>query len=112
MVILKKSLFFLRTSFWGAEFFYVYDGDGNIVRSIDISAKKEYNYEYEEGRIIRATESDIVLNGEIVTSKVIVNTVKYYYDAEGKMTKKVIAFSDNSTHTVYYENSEFYTSDD
>ena len=36
--------------------FYVYDGDGNIVRSIDIQAKKEYNYEYEEGRIIRATE--------------------------------------------------------
>ena len=23
-------------------FFYVYDGDGNIVRSIDISGKKEY----------------------------------------------------------------------
>ena len=56
-------------------FFYVYDGDGNIVRSIDISGKKEYNYEYEESRIVRATESDIELNGEIVTSKVIINTV-------------------------------------
>ena len=62
--------------------FYVYDGDGNIVRSIDISGKKEYNYEYEEGRIVRATESDIELSGEIVTSKVIVNTVKYYYVKE------------------------------
>ena len=40
--------FLLRTSFWGAEFFYVYDGDGNIVRSIDISGEKEYNYEYVE----------------------------------------------------------------
>ena len=57
--------------------FYVYDGDGNIVRSIDITAKKEYNYTYEEGRIVRATEADIELSGEIVTSKVIVNTVKY-----------------------------------
>ena len=85
---------------------YVYDGDGNIVRSIDISGKKEYNYEYEEGRIVRATEADIELSGEIVTSKVIVNTVKYYYDTEGKMTKKVITFADNSTHTVYYENSD------
>ena len=46
-----------------AEFFYVYDGDGNIVRSIDISGKKEYNYEYEEGRIVRATEADIELSG-------------------------------------------------
>ena len=89
-----------------AHYKYVYDGDGNIVRSIDISGKKEYNYEYEEGRIVRATESDITLNGEIVTSKVIVNTVKYYYDTEGKMTKKVITFSDNSTHTVHYENSD------
>ena len=86
--------------------------EDNISRSIDILAKKEYNYEYEESRVVRATESNIVLNGEIVTSKVIVNTVKYYYDTEGKMTKKVIAFSDNSTHTVHYENSEFYTSDD
>ncbi|MBO7273330.1 MAG: hypothetical protein J6V22_00595, partial [Clostridia bacterium] len=59
-----------------ARYKYVYDGDGNIVRSIDISGKKEYNYEYEEGRIVRATEADIVLSGEIVTSKVIVNTVK------------------------------------
>ena len=64
------------------------------------------DYEYEEGRIVRATESDITLNGEIVTSKVIVNNVKYYYDTEGKMTKKVITFSDNSTHTVHYENSD------
>ena len=82
------------------------DGDGNIVRSIDISGKKEYNYEYEEGRIVRATEADIGLNGEIVTSKTVVNTVKYYYDSEGKMTKKVITFADSSTHTVYFENSD------
>ena len=47
---------------WGAEFFYVYDSDGNIVRSIDITSKKEYNYEYEEGRIVRATEADIELS--------------------------------------------------
>ena len=58
-----------------AHYKYVYDGDGNIVRSIDISGKKEYNYEYEEGRIVRSTEADIELSGEIVTSKVIVNTV-------------------------------------
>ena len=47
------------------------DGTGNIVRSIDTTSKKEYNYEYEEGRIVRATEADIDLSGEIVTSKVI-----------------------------------------
>ena len=89
-----------------AHYKYVYDGDGNIVRSIDISGKKEYNYEYEEGRIVRATEADIELNGEIVTSKVIVNTVKYYYDTKGKLSQKSITFASNSTHTIHYETTD------
>ena len=55
-----------------------YDLDGNIVRSIDILANREYNYEYEEGKIVRATEAEIELSGEVVSAKVIVNTVKYY----------------------------------
>ena len=66
----------------------MYDGDGNIVRSIDISGEKEYNYEYEEGKIVRATEAEIELSGDIVTSKAIVNTVKYYYDTDNEKTKK------------------------
>lgn len=73
-----------------AEFFYVYDGQGNIVRSIDILGQKEYTYEYDAGKVVRATESDIVLSDEMVVSKSLVNTVKYYYDADDKMTKKVI----------------------
>ena len=89
-----------------AHYKYVYDGDGNIVRSIDFTSKKEYNYEYEEGRIVRATEADIELNGEIVISKVIVNTVKYYYDTEGKMTKKVITPASGSAQTTYYETND------
>ena len=89
-----------------ARYKYVYDGEGNIVRSIDISGKKEYNYEYEEGRIVRATEADIEFSGEIVTSKVIVNTVKYYYDTEGKMTKKVITPTSGTTQSIYYENND------
>ena len=86
-----------------AHYKYVYDGGGNIVRSIDILCKKEYNYEYEEGRIIRATEADIELSGEIVSAKAVVNTVKYYYDTEGKMTRKVITPANGSAQTIYYE---------
>ena len=89
-----------------AHYKYVYDGDGNIVRSIDIFANKEYNYEYEEGRIVRATESDITLSGEIVTTKTVINTVKYYYDTEGKMTKKVITPASGSAQTIYYETND------
>ena len=42
--------------------------------------KKCYNYEYEEGRIARATEADVEFAGELVTSKVVVNTVKQLND--------------------------------
>ena len=72
-----------------AHYKYVYDGDGNIVRSIDILANREYNYEYEEGRIVRATEAEIELSGDIVTSKAIVNTVKYYYDTDNEKNQKM-----------------------
>ena len=65
----------------------MYDGQGNIVQSIDITNGKCYNYEYEEGRIIRATESDITLSGEVITTKAIANTVKYYYDSDDKQLK-------------------------
>ena len=82
------------------------DGDRDIVRSIDITSKKEYNYEYEEGRIVRATEADIELSGEIVSARVIVNTIKYYYDTEGKMTKKVITPASGPAQTIYYETND------
>ena len=59
-----------------------------------------------DSRIVRATEADIALSVELVTAKVIVNTVKYYYDTEGKMTRKVITPADGSAQTVYYEQSD------
>ena len=89
-----------------AHYKYVYDGQGNIVRSIDILGEKEYNYTYEEGRIARATESAIVLDGELVAAKILVNTVRYSYDSEGKLTRKVISPAEGSVQTVYYENTE------
>ena len=36
----------------------------------------------------------------------IVNTVKYYYDTEGKMTKKVITAASGSAQTIYYETND------
>ena len=89
-----------------AHYKYSYDGEGNIIRSIDILANREYNYEYEEGRIVRATEANITLSGEVITYRGIINTVRYYYDNDGKMTKKVITFVNGSKHTVYYENND------
>ena len=53
-----------------AHYKYVYDGNGNIVRSIDFGAEKEYTYTYENGVLARAAEYDITFNtSEIVTGK-------------------------------------------
>ena len=46
----------------------------NIVRSVDMVGEMEYNYEYEGGRIVRATEAEVGFTDGIVTSKVIDNT--------------------------------------
>ena len=89
-----------------AHYKYVYDGSGNIVHSIDFCGNKCYNYEYEEGRIVRATEANATFAGEIVTAKAIINTVKYYYDTDGKMTKKVITPASGAAQTVYYETND------
>ena len=88
-----------------ARYKYVYDGEGNIVRSIDIFAKKEYNYEYEEGKIVRATESDIEIVNNIVTLKVLVNTVRYYY-SEDNLSKKVIIPVNGTAQTIFYETTD------
>ena len=58
---------------------------------------------YEEDKLVCATEHTIVVSGEIVTSKTLVNTVRYWYDGEGKMTKKVITPANGSAQTIYYE---------
>ncbi len=103
----KADRFFIAKIVLTAHYKYVYDGQGNIVRSIDILGQKEYNYEYEEDRLLRATECDISIDtNEFVVGKVVVNTIKYYYDTEGKMTKKAITPASGSVQTIYYENSE------
>ena len=85
---------------------YTYDGSGNIVRSLDIPAKKEYTYEYEESRIIRSTEADVTLSGDMVIARTIACSVRYSYDTEDKLARKVITFADGSSRTIYYETKD------
>lgn len=89
-----------------AHYKYVYDGQGNIVRSLDILAGIEYNHTYENGRIVRAAESSIILSGEIVTAKNLVSSILYSYDSEGKLTKKRIIPVDGAEQVVYYETND------
>ena len=59
---------------------YSYDGEGNVVRALDMVAKKEYTYSYENGQLSRSAESDITVdeNGN-VTEKVLLGNVNHFY---------------------------------
>ncbi|MBR5460710.1 MAG: hypothetical protein IKV53_07540 [Clostridia bacterium] len=72
------------------EYRYVYDKSGNLVRSIDKTANKDYTYSYQDGNLARITECDIILtnDGEVI-SRVPVNTICYVYGNDGSLEKKV-----------------------
>ena len=89
-----------------AHYKYVYDGQGNIVRSLDILSEIEYTYTYEGGRVARAAESSVALEGETVTSRELVNSILYSYDPDGKPTKKRVIPAGGKEQTTYYENPE------
>lgn len=90
-----------------AHYKYVYDGRGNIVRSIDIISLKEYNYSYENGKLIRANEYSITVDtNQNVTSKSPICKVLYIYDAEDTLVKKTTVFADGKRQTTSFEQTE------
>lgn len=89
-----------------AHYRYVYDGSGNIVKSVDVISKKEYNYMYENGCITRASENNIVINSEgIITKRTLTGSIIYSYDKDGNLIKKVISSQDKAKPdcTISYE---------
>ena len=82
---------------------YGYDEQGNIVRSVDIFAHKEYNYYYEDGVLKRSVESDIVTDeSDFVISKTAVVTVIYVYNNDGELAKKRVVFADDTEQEFVY----------
>jgi len=85
-----------------AHYKYTYDGQGNLVRSIDFICQKEYTYTYDDGKIIRASGYAIKLNDEeIVIEKTLVHTIRYTYDKDDNLTRKKITVGD-SEQTYQY----------
>lgn len=86
-----------------AHYRYVYDNSGNIVRSIDIKEEKEYNYTYEEGRIVRATEYGITLDESLnVTAKTLVSSIDYAYNSKGLLSETRGRFSCLLTSSILH----------
>lgn len=85
-----------------AKYLYGYDEKGNIVRSLDFYAQKEYNYVYKDNRLISTSECAVTLAGETVTSRTVVFTALYFYDSEGKLIRKAVTPADRPDLTVRY----------
>ena len=86
--------------------FYIYDNSGNIVRSIDMMEEKEYNYIYDEGILIKAITYAIELDDENIVEKTVTDSIRYVYDSEGNMTKKIITTADGETFTYSFESTD------
>ncbi len=85
---------------------YFYDSNGNIVRSIDISSEKEYNYIYSEGSLIQAITYNILLDGESVVSRTATDDIRYIYDSDGNITKKIITSADGKSFVYNFETND------
>ena len=78
-----------------------------IVRSIDMISPKEYSYIYEDGVLVRSIEYKLEIDtNENITSRNLVNTIRYAYDSEGKLIKKQFDISGGTDKTIYYENKD------
>ena len=79
---------------------YVYDNNGNIVRTVDRRYATEYNYIYDNGRIIRATESASISSDFVNTHrKIIKSAINYTYNEKGLLSKKTVDI--DSDHIEY-----------
>ena len=82
------------------------NAQGEIVRTIDKLAKKSYNYTYDNGRIEQAVESEIAIDEyDIINSRTVISTIRYYYDNEGTLTKKRI-ITPNGEQVITYTAAE------
>ena len=86
---------------------YSYDAQGNIVRSVDIFARKEYNYYYEDGVLARSVESDILIDEcDFIISKTAVVTVVYVYSDDGELIKKRVIFAGGTEQEFGYQTEQ------
>jgi RHS repeat-associated protein len=90
-----------------AHYCYAYDGYGNLIRSVDFANKTEYNYYYEEGRVVRATEKNLFVNTEgVIDARTLVNTILYLYNAEGNVYRKRIISPAGEVQDIWYQNTD------
>ena len=69
-------------------------------------AKKEYNYIYNEGTLIEAITYSIEFNGENIVGKTVTDNIRYVYDSDGNMTRKIITAADGKSFVYNFETAD------
>ena len=89
-----------------ANYRYVYDGQENIVKTIDFSTAKEYNYIYEDGVLVQSTQFSVVCSNTEVFHRSFECSIRYCYDSKGKIKEKRINIYDGTEKVIKYENTD------
>ncbi len=86
---------------------YNYSNEGNLVRTIDLTALKGYNYIYQGDNLSCSEEWDITTDESgIVTSKTVILSVRYSYNKDNELSQKLISYADGTERVINFETDE------
>ncbi len=90
-----------------AHYQYGYDGQGNIVRTVDIFAQREYTYTYEAGVLVRATEYAVTFDESgFIVARSVVSALRYFYNEQGTLVRKSVTFADGTEQITLFDTDE------
>ena len=78
----------------------------SFIRTLDNLLKKDYTYTYEGGKLVRATEGTVTLDGETVKGRTVQNKTVYTYGKDGQLKRKRISITNGSVYDEDYEYPE------
>ena len=82
--------------------------DNIFIHNIDMLNLIEYNYSYNNDRIVRSTQSKVTINGsETVISKNLENTIFYSYNQDGQFTRKRMQDGKRYTARVHARRNQY-----
>ena len=84
-----------------AEYRYSYDASRNLVKTVDILGRKMYNISRSGEKIASVEEYNIGWNGSAAVNPVLVGTMFYSFDSNGKQFRKKYVPADGSQEQKY-----------
>ena len=105
--IVAEKWYYNNSSIPSYEYEYAYNKSGELVRSIDKTALREYTYSYREGTLVKICECEIITldtTGE-VSAREPVNIIACEYGRDGELSKKVYSVIGMSAEYTSGENT-------